>query len=268
MNAPRPPRSHAPAWDRNASPFPRSHAPAWERNDLADALRRHNSLFLSLPLLLLPLLLACSTPEQRCHDRHDLESCLSLCAGSDFSCQRDLASQVPQLAVPLLERACDARDAQACLDLSAQYAGPEEIDYLAQACKLDSAQACHQLSEAHLNAVPADWSSAIAATVRACHLLGMRGCHDADRLEGRYLHLVFCSDAAGLPGSSCAELDPEGSYGPPDRDLYLAIDARLRADCEAGVPDACGLGEAWAQAGFARHKAPSPVEAQWYQERK
>ncbi len=174
---------------------------------------------------------------------------------------------MPQLAVPLLEHACDARDGQACLDLAGQYSGPEEIDYLDRACNLDSAAACRQLTGAHLNATPADWSSAIAATVRACHLLGERGCLDADRMEGRHLHLIFCSGGATLPGPSCADLDPDGSYGPPDRDLYLAIDARVRADCEAGTPNACSLGEAWAMAGFARHKAPSPVEAQWYRER-
>jgi len=218
-------------------------------------------------LSFLPLILGCPSTESRCHDQADLTACHELCAGAQASCYRDLASSSPSLVTELLTLACDERDSQACVDLAAGLAGKERIDLLDRACTMDSAEACHLLSEAHLAAVPPDWFNATAATVRQCHLLGLKGCPDADRLEASHLHEAFCTTEPRLPEPSCAELSPDGSYGSPDRELYRGIHERLHADCEASRPGACALGARWAEGGYGRFKAPSPPEAMWFKER-
>ena len=244
-------------------PRTRSHAPAWERIDLADAPRRHNFFF----FFFFPLLLGCPSPETRCHDQANIDACHTLCADSPPSCYRDLATSSPALATELLTHACDERDALACVDLATGQSGPARIDLLDRACTLDSAEGCRLLSEAHLATEPRGWFDATAATVRQCHLMGLRGCPDADILEAAHLHEAFCTTDPRLPDPSCTELDPAGSYGPPDKALYDGILARLEADCEVREPGACALGARWADAGFARIKAPSPPQMMWFKER-
>ena len=223
----------------------------------------------SIPLLVLPLfVLGCPSTKQRCHDQADLEACLSLCADTDATCYRDLAQSTPTLTPDLLTRGCEARDALACVDLAQlREEGPERIELFDRACDLDSPQACRQLTELLLDADPQDWFAAIGATVRACHLLGLRGCADADRMEAQSLHQSFCLGESILPAPSCEELDPDGPFSPQDREVYDRIDQRVRLACEARDPGACALGIAWAEAGYARLKGPSPVDAAWFRER-
>ncbi len=220
-----------------------------------------------IPTGLLLLILGCPSDETRCRDQADLDACHTLCAGAPASCYRDLASSAPALATELLTLACDERDSQACVDLAATRTGPERAELLDRACSQDSAEACRLLAEVHLAAEPKEWFDATAATVRQCHLLGLRGCPDADLLEAGQLHEAFCSTEPRLPDPSCAELDPAGTYGPPDIELYAGIQQRLRAACEARSPGACALGVRWSEAGYARFKAPSPPEAIWFKER-
>ncbi|MFH1833895.1 MAG: hypothetical protein ABH877_02630 [bacterium] len=219
-------------------------------------------------VVLFPLfLVACSTPERRCHEQADLDACLTLCDGTDVACFRDLAATTPSLSAELLDRGCSHRDTRACVELAELLDGPERIQALGRACDLDSPDACRELSDSLVAATPPDWLGATAAIVRECHLLGLRGCVDADRMEARYLFQTYCADELRLPEPSCSDLDPDGSYGPPDRDLYIGIGERLRAACEARAAGACALGAEWSDAGFARFKAPSPVEEAWFRER-